>query len=57
MRDYYQDGFDLGYGRSSPDSKDYPKTDGDDYDYKQGIDDGRNRRNIANEIDQEYDNY
>jgi len=57
MSDYYQNGFDLGYGRSPSGNKDYPAMDGDDYNYRQGIEDGRNRKNIANEIDQEYDNY
>jgi len=51
MRDYYQDGFGRGYGRNLSGDKDYPSTDGDDYDYRQGIEDGQNRRNIADEID------
>ena len=57
MRDYYQDGFDLGYGRSPSGNRDYPKTDGDDWSYRQGVEDEQNRRNIANEIDREYEGY
>jgi hypothetical protein len=57
MRDYYQDGFDLGYGKNHSGSRSYPTTDGDDYSYRQGVEDGRDRRNIANEIDREYEQY
>ena len=46
MEDYYNDGFNVGYGR--PDFNDGhtpPQTDGELYDYQHGIEDGRRRRN------------
>jgi len=57
MRDYYQDGFDIGYGRGSSGNRDYPSTDGDDFSYRQGIEDGQRHRDIANDIDREYDGF
>jgi len=52
MRDYYQDGFDNGYGRDNRNyDNDYPKTDGDRYSYERGIEDGERRRKIREELD------
>jgi hypothetical protein len=54
MRDYYKDGFDKGYGRNYPNyDNDYPKSDGDRYDYEQGIRDGQRRKDISRELDRE----
>jgi hypothetical protein len=54
MEDYYNDGFNDGYGR---DYLNYghsrPQTDGDIYSYEQGREDGVRRRNISDEIDRE----
>ena len=54
MRDYYRDGFDDGYGKSRHDDGDTPSTDGDRYDYRQGLEDGARRREIANELERDY---
>ena len=54
MRNYYQDGFDNGYGRDHNGPREYPQNDGDDYSYRRGQEDGRRRRDIANELDREY---
>ena len=54
MRDYYQDGYDAGYGRDVYSGGDYPETDGDWYDYQQGLEDGRRHRRISEELDREY---
>ena len=54
MRDYYQDGWDDGYGRDRIDDGDYPVTESDKYSYRTGLEDGRRRRRIADEIDREF---
>lgn len=51
MRDYYQDGFDDGYGRSRYDDGDYPANDGDRYSYRTGMEDGQRRWDIARELE------
>ena len=53
MRDYYSDGYDDGYGRSRIDVGDYPKTESDSYSYRCGIEEGRRRRKISDELDAE----
>lgn len=54
MRDYYRDGFDEGYGRSSSNyENDFPKNDGDAYSYRRGVEDGQRRREISREIDRD----
>ncbi len=55
MRDYYQDGFDDGYGRYRIDDGDYPQSDSDWYSYRDGLEEGRRRRRIADELDREYE--
>lgn len=56
MEDYYDDGFNAGYGRSYlNDHHDSPRTDGERYDYQRGIEDGQRRRQIADELDREWD--
>jgi len=51
MDDYYSDGFDGGYGRGRKPGHSYPQTDGDDYSYRRGVEDGRRRRGISDELD------
>ena len=54
MRDYYQDGFDLGYkGGNSNYEGDYPRSAGDDYSYRRGIEDGIRRHRISEELERE----
>ena len=53
MRDYYKDGFDDGYGSYRDNDGDYPSTDGDSYSYRRGLEDGRRRRDISDELDRE----
>jgi hypothetical protein len=55
MRDYFQDGFDDGYGRYRIDDGDYPQSDSDKYSYRDGLEEGRIRRRIADELDREYE--
>ncbi|OQB40147.1 MAG: hypothetical protein BWY04_01438 [candidate division CPR1 bacterium ADurb.Bin160] len=57
MRDYYQDGFDDGYGRYRIDDGDYPQSDSDWYSYRDGLEEGRRRRRIADEISKELERY
>ena len=54
MRDFYDDGFNDGYGRNgSRGDRECPQTDGDKYSYQQGIEHGRRRREISDELDRE----
>ena len=53
MRDYYQDGFDDGYGRSSYGDREYPRTNCDKHSYQQGLEHGRRRQRISDELDRE----
>lgn len=54
MRDYYQDGFAMGYGRISTNyENDYPRNDGDSYSYRRGMEDGARRRRFSEELDRE----
>jgi hypothetical protein len=54
MRDYYKDGFDLGYkGSNSNYEGDYPRNDGDNYSYRRGIEEGVSRRHISEELGRE----
>ncbi len=52
MEDFYGDGFNEGYGR--PDlnqGHDIPETDGERYDYEQGVEDGERRRGYSYDDD------
>lgn len=53
MRDYYQDGFDDGYGNDIYGEREQPQNDGDDYSYRQGLEDGQRRRDISNELSED----
>lgn len=54
MRDYYQDGFDRGYGKNHTNyDNDFPRSDGDRYSYERGVEDGQRRREISRELDRE----
>ena len=53
MEDFYQDGFDDGYGNCRSDNHESPVTDGELYDYRQGVEDGNRRREISNELESE----
>jgi len=54
MKDYYSDGFNVGYGQSwRNNGHDYPRSAGDDYSYRRGIEDGERRRKISDELDRE----
>lgn len=46
-------GFDDGYGRSRYDDGDYPKTDGDRYSYREGLEEGSRRRKISDKLERE----
>ena len=54
MRDYYNDGFQQGYGRPNDNyDNDYPRSDGDRYSYRCGVEDGERRRRVSDELDRE----
>lgn len=53
MRDFYNDGFNDGYGNRTYSPREYPQTDQDDYSYCTGIEDGQRRRRISDELDRE----
>lgn len=54
MEDFYNDGFNYGYGRGYRNSgHEQPETDGDRYSYERGREDGQRRREIAKELDSE----
>jgi len=54
MEDYYQDGLNDGYGSGYLNSgHDSPQTDGEKYDYRQGVEDGEMRRQISEELERE----
>ena len=54
MEDYYGDGFNAGYGHSERNSHhEFPQTDGDQYNYRQGMEEGRRKRQVSDEIDRE----
>jgi len=54
MGDYYNDGYDDGYGKQrSYGDRDYPQSDGDKYSYQRGLEDGIRRRRISDELDRE----
>jgi len=50
MRDLYQDGFDDGYGNKIYGEREYPQSDGNRYNYRQGVEDGKRRKNISDEL-------
>lgn len=51
MRDYYDDGWNDGYGRWRRDDGDCPTTDDERYSYRRGFEEGQRRRRVADEID------
>ena len=54
MEDYYNDGFNEGYGRRYRNQgHEAPQSDGDRYSYRTGQEDGERRRRISREFDQE----
>ena len=53
MRDYYQDGFNDGYGNKTYGERECPQSDGDRYNYEQGTADGKRRKNISDELERE----
>lgn len=53
MEDFYQNGFDEGYGGYITDNHESPCTDGEQYDYRQGVEDGNRRREISDELESE----
>lgn len=53
MTDFYEDGFYDGYGRKKIGPREYPKNDGDEYDYLEGFKDGERRRRISEELERE----
>lgn len=55
MKNYYQDGFNVGYGESYLNNgHDYPTSDGDRCSYNEGIENGIRRREISNELEEDY---
>lgn len=53
MEEYYQDGYDSGYGNQKKPGHGWPQTDSDDYSYRHGQEEGRRRKRIADELDRE----
>ena len=53
MRDFYDDGFNDGYGRRSYGDREYPQTDLDEASYKCGLEYGKLRKHISDELDEE----
>ena len=53
MRDYYKDGYDIGYGSKVYSHDDYPKTWGDHHRYTQGIVDGQKGKKILEKFKEE----
>jgi len=54
MEDFYQNGFDNGYGRNYlNDDHEMSLSDGEQYDYRVGRADGERRRRICDELDNE----
>lgn len=51
MRDYYNDGFNEGYGREHTSPREYPQTDGDEYSYRRGREDGERRKEAGRDIE------
>lgn len=48
MPDFHEDGFNEGYGRGYlNEDHDSPQSEGDQYDYQQGIEDGERRRDYT----------
>jgi len=53
MRDFYNDGFDDGYGKKHYGEREYPQTDSDKNSYERGLEEGQRRKHISEELDQE----
>jgi len=53
MRDFYNDGFNDGYGRRSYGDREYPQTESDKASYEQGVEYGKLRKRISYELDEE----
>ena len=54
MEDFYNDGYNEGYGRSRRnDHHDPPQSDGDRHSFDQGREEGERHRRVAEEIDRE----
>jgi len=53
MRDFYDDGFNDGYGRRSYGDREYPQTDSDKNSYERGLEYGKLRKRISDELDEE----
>ena len=54
MEDWYNDGFNTGYGQAWKNSgHDYPQSDSDTYSYKRGREDGERHRRAAEELERE----
>ena len=55
MSDFYSDGFDTGYGRGVSGEREFPVTDGEVYDYRQGMEDGQDCREMDDEFERRGD--
>lgn len=53
MRDFYNDGFNDGYSGKTYGDREYPRSDGDSYSYRNGLEDGMRRRDVSRELDRE----
>ena len=54
IEDFYGDGFNTGYGYGyRNDGHSMPQTDGDQYSYRRGQEDGARRRRISDELERE----
>lgn len=54
MEDFYQDGFNVGYGQSHRNmGHDYPQSTIDRWSYEEGMRDGERRRRASYELDRD----
>ena len=53
MSDFYQDGFDDGYGRKNYGERENPQDDCDKYSYRRGYEDGQRKKEVSDELDRE----
>ncbi len=53
MPDFYNEGFNDGYGKHFYGEREYPQSNGDRASYERGIEDGQRRGRIRDEIERE----
>ena len=53
MRDFYNDGFDDGYGRKTYGDREYPQAESDKASYERGLEYGHLRKRISDELERD----